>query len=259
MLALLALLAAVSPEPLPAPSASWPPSRAVRVVEVRLSSLETTLRTDVPPGRFRDLARTLVERARVRLAAGDPAAADQLGAAASDTLRAEQPFVLILRVPYGAQPPQMPQLPAGTAFPRLPAGAVMPRPPSGMPEDVEFDAPPAPRDARAKAASAADRAARRLDHVATMLVMTAGFAERGDAAKLLGLARGAFADARKALAANDARSADGGARRAETLARAALHAAIADDPALKLLPPLPPLPRRPPLPVPAPVPPGELP
>ncbi len=87
--------------------------------------------------------------------------------------------------------------------------------------------------------------------------MTAGFAERGDAAKLLGLARTAFDDARKALAANDARSADGGARRAETLARAALHAAIADDPALKMLPPLPPLPHR--LPAPVPVPPGELP
>ncbi len=115
MLALLALLAAVSPEPLPAPPAPSPPPRAVRVVEVRLSSLETRLRTDTPPSRFRDLARTLVERARARLAAGDPAAADQLGAAASDTLRAEQPFVLILRIPYGAQPPQMPQLPAGAA------------------------------------------------------------------------------------------------------------------------------------------------
>jgi hypothetical protein len=92
-----------------------------------------------------------------------------------------------------------------------------------------------------------------------MLAMTAGFAERGDAAKLLGLARTALDDARKALAANDARSADGGARRAETLARAALHAAIADDPALRMLPSLPPLPHRLPVPPSAPVPPGELP
>ncbi|MEA2666154.1 MAG: hypothetical protein QOI11_3098 [Candidatus Eremiobacteraeota bacterium] len=246
MLALLALLAALSPEPQPAPPSLSPLPRIVRVVEVRLSSLETRLRADAPPSRFRDLAKVLVERARVRLAAGDAAAADQLGAAATDTLRAERPLVLILQMPPGTPGPQGP----------LPFGVVVPRLPGPPPEGFEIFAPPAPR---AHTISAADRAARHLDHAGAMLAMTAGFAERGDAAKLLGLARTALDDARKALAANDARSADGGARRAETLARAALHAAIADDPALRMLPSLPPLPHRLPVPPSAPVPPGELP
>jgi hypothetical protein len=235
MLALLALLAAVSPEPLPAAPPLSPPPRAVRVVEVRLNGLETRLRADAPPSRFRDLAKVLVERAHVRLAAGDTTAADQLVAAASDTLRADGPLVLILRSPEDAPGP------------RPPFVVMPPRAPGGPPDPHDPFGP----------ATGADRAARRLDHAATMLAMTAGFAGRGDAAKLLGLARTALDDARKALAANDARSADGGARRAETLARAALHAAIADDPSKFFPPGLPPLPHH--LPPPGPPPPGELP
>lgn len=266
MLPLLALLAVVSPEPQPAPPALSPLPRIVRVVEVRLSGLETKLRADAPPSRFRDLAKSLVERARVRLAAGDAAAADQLGAAASDILRADQPLVILLQVPPGVPLPPGAQAPPGPQAPQGPVRIVLPRLPSPLPDDFDVFAPPAPGDPHPhvptpaeRAASAADRAARHLDRAGAMLATTAAFAERGDAAKLLGLARTALDAARKALAANDARSAEGGARRAETLARAALHAAIADDPGLRMLPPVPPLPRRLPAPATVPVPPGELP
>src|ERR1700694_4048738 len=119
MLALLALLAAVSPEPLPAPPPLSPPPRAVRVVEVRLNGLEARLRADAPPSRFRDLARTLVERARTRLAAGDAAASGQLGAAASDILRADGPLVLIIDVPDGSPGPHGPRV---LTLPRIPGG-----------------------------------------------------------------------------------------------------------------------------------------
>ncbi len=226
MLALLGVLAALAPDPLPPPPTPAPRAVVVRV-DARLTGLETRLRTETSPSRLRDVARMLVERARSRLAAGDAAAADQLGAAASDTLNADRLVVIQLRLPPGVPLP-------GTPLPGLPR--------RGLPRGFDLPhGPGAPPEAEGPLSAAS--AARRLDRTAAMLAMTAGFAARGEAAKLLGLARTALDDARKALAANDARKADGAARRAEALARAALHAAIAEDPALR--PPRPPPPPAP--------------
>ncbi len=234
MLALLSLLAALAPDPLPPPPPAPPPAaspvpRAIVLrVDARLSGLEARLRGDVPPSRLRELARTLVERARLRLGAGDPAAADQLGAAAFDTLRADRPLLIVLPAP-----------PHGPDW--LPAP---PLPPAGGPGAgpvIRFVIPLSP----------ADRAAQRLDTTAMLVATSARFAERGDAATLMGLARAALGDARRALAADDPAGAERGSRRAESLARAALHVAIADDPALRFpFVPAPPPRHPPPLPLP---------
>ena len=240
LLGLLGLLAALAPEAPPPPPLTPAPRAVVVRVDARLSGLEALLRSEprVPgearvrgeatPSRLRGMARTLVERARVRLAAGDADAADQLGAAASDTLSADRPMVLLLRLPSRAAPraPAQPGSPAAVSapagvppaaappgglppggsvstdpppfwfsLPQLPPGFGPPgfSPPHGFGGLPEFDRPP----------SAAERAARHLDHAAAMLAMTGRFAERGDAATLAGLARTALDAARRALAAAD--------------------------------------------------------